>query len=546
MNDRKCARNWLLLVLTCAAGLGGRPAAAQIERPGGDVEQVTSIFPPAPRALRQQLARARKALEEQRYDEAVDRLGQLLASPQTGVDKAEQAAEQDYFLGDSNEPGTQVSLKSEAQRLLGAMPPKGRELYELKFGADARQWLESAMERQDVEELVEVTRRYFHTNAGYEATMLLGRYHLDQGQPLAAALRFQLLLTSPHATAAYDPELSVLLATCWLLAGMPDRAREALAGIKQRSPDAAIRVGGQRVAIFADERESLGWLANVMGAGFIASSVGATEWTMFRGAASRNGESAAGLPLLTPRWLVRTANHPTDESLIRQQRQVFVDQGIPTLPGLHPLAVSHMVLMRTPRRLIAVDLETGKRTWDFPWMEAPDEESLHQDRVRPLRHDQDPRVIELQQRVWDDAPYGQMSSDGRYVFLLWGLTANTGQTPVIVQPGGRIGPNTKDASRINKLVALDLKAEGKLRWIVGDEDGTDEPQLAGAFFLGAPLPLMGQLYVLAEQAGQIRLVVLDIDTGALQWSQQLAHVEMRDISVDSLRRAAGASPSFSN
>ena len=54
--------------------------------------------------------------------------------------------------------------------------------------------------------------------------MLVGRYYLDQGRPLAAALRFERLVASPVAARLYEPELSVLLATCWLLAEMPDRA----------------------------------------------------------------------------------------------------------------------------------------------------------------------------------------------------------------------------------------------------------------------------------------------------------------------------------
>ena len=53
---------------------------------------------------------------------------------------------------------------------------------------------------------------------------------------------------------------------------------------------------------------------------------------------------------------------------------------------------------------------------------------------------------------------------------------------------------------------------------------------------------MGQLYVLAEINGEIRLVVLDAETGRLQWSQQLAHVDTRDIRNDPGRRSAGASP----
>ena len=54
----------------------------------------------------------------------------------------------------------------------------------------------------------------------------------------------------------------------------------------------------------------------------------------------------------------------------------------------------------------------------------------------------------------------------------------------------------------NQLVALDLKREGDYRWMVGGETGLDEPQLAGAFFLGVPLPLFGQLYALAKSTAR--------------------------------------------
>ena len=81
---------------------------------------------------------------------------------------------------------------------------------------------------------------------------------------------------------------------------------------------------------------------------------------------------------------------------------------------------------------------------------------------------------------------------------------------------------------------------------MGDESGEEEPRLAGAFFLGAPLVMLRQLYVMAERNGEIQLVVLDADTGRLQWSQQLAHVDTATIDRDSVRRLAGASPSFAD
>src|SRR6185436_7841775 len=95
-------------------------------------------------------------------------------------------APQDFFLPSRSESGTYSSLKNEAQRLLGSMPAKGREWYELQFGAQARARMEAAVAKRDPFEMSATSRRYFHTRAGYESTLLLGRYHLDHGHPLAA------------------------------------------------------------------------------------------------------------------------------------------------------------------------------------------------------------------------------------------------------------------------------------------------------------------------------------------------------------------------
>lgn len=544
-------------------------ARGQEEQASDGAEDVMNVFLPAPRGLRQQLSRAREALEQEQYSDAVDLLGSLLASAHGGDDALlEETADQDYFLGGVDAGGTQVSLKSEAQRLLGEIPEKGRALYELKFGVDARQLLDLGLQSRDMPQLVEVTRRYFHTDAGYEATMLIGRHDLDQGRPLAAAMRFQRLARSPYASRRYDPELSVLLATSWLLADMPDRARSTLEQLASRLPDARLRMGDTTVALFdpedpallaavakppADGTEppqgldrSLHWLEQTVGTELVGRAREARQWALFRGDPARNAESPGGIPLFSARWRVQTANHPSDEELIREQWRQYRNDSVVAIPTLNPLAVGNIVLMRSPRRLLGVDLETGKRIWEFPWFEAPEESVLEEDQIRPRQQVQDPRAMELASRVWDDAPYGQMSSDGRHVFMLWGLSSSSSQPAIILRQLGIQGAQAGVTGETNRLVALDLQAQGKLRWIVGDEDGTDEPQLAGAFFLGSPLPLMGQLYVLAELQGEIRLVVLNADTGQLVWSQQLAHVDARQIMADPVRRAAGASPSFAD
>src|SRR5437762_10738215 len=154
--------------------------------PTGDVN---NVFPLAPRELRQRLARSQAAVDEERYSDAVAEIGEVLNS----------AGSDDFFLGAPGGADAQVSLKTQAMALLGAMPAKGRKLYDLQYGADAKAALETALAAGDLAQLTEVSRRYFQTKAGYEATLLLGRYQLDQGRPLAAALTLKRVADVPTA-----------------------------------------------------------------------------------------------------------------------------------------------------------------------------------------------------------------------------------------------------------------------------------------------------------------------------------------------------------
>jgi outer membrane protein assembly factor BamB len=540
---------WTVVCVLCqpdfVAGQDARKNKADVVRDAEGEAGESNLFMPAPRNLRQQLSRAAKALEEGRHSEAVDLLGQVLASPGAGGTTTEGIGDQDYFLTETDANGSRTSLKTRAQQMLGQMPEQGRELYELRFGADARQMLEQALTSRDMALLGEVTRRYFHTRAGNEASLLTGRFYLDQGKPLAAALQFERLASSDVARQQYDPELSVLLATSWFLADMPARATETLVELQARAPQSQLRIGDKDVSLFQGGADPLNWLRQLVGPVTLASSRRASDWVVFRGDPARNAESAGDLPLLTPRWKVRAANHPSDEEVIAQQREAYENQGVAALPSLQPLAVGNTVLMREPRWLMAIDLATGKRIWNFPWFDTADEPELKPtERFRPDVHMPNSFALELHARVWDDAPYGQMSSDGKQVFLLWKLPSAFEMLPARVLQFGQQMPGLSAGT--NRLVALDLQAEGKMRWIVGDEDGTDEPALAGAFFLGPPLPLQGQLYALAEMAGELKLVVLNGDTGRLEWSQQLAQVDQTAIGLNPTRRAAGASPSFSD
>src|SRR5690606_16901573 len=105
---------------------------------------------------------------------------------------------------------------------------------------------------------------------------------------------------------------------------------------------------------------------------------------------------------------------------------------------------------------------------------------------------------------------------------------------------GQIGEEIEEQG--NTLTAYDLRTEGKRIWEV---TGENHRQLAGCFFLGAPISVDGSLYVLAEFNNAIHLVQLNPETGALQRKQPLANLE-RSVRFDVGRRLAGAPPTYSN
>src|SRR5262245_37973149 len=56
-----------------------------------------------------------------------------------------------------------VSVRAEANRLIGELPPEGRESYQLQYGQIAAEKLRQALEQADPILLAEVSQRYLHT-----------------------------------------------------------------------------------------------------------------------------------------------------------------------------------------------------------------------------------------------------------------------------------------------------------------------------------------------------------------------------------------------
>lgn len=514
-----------LLVLTVVGNCFAQTGGSSMNEP---------VFVPAPRELSRPLMRAREAISNKDWKEAIEYLGAVLDHPTS----------EDYLIRDDGSSGTATSLRNEAQRLLGLVPHQQREGYEIRFGIQARQQLEAAIEKADYSKIAEITRRYFHTPSGYLATMILGHHHLDEGRPVAAAACFQRVITDPIARKEHDPEAAILLSISWLLGNQHERAENVLQELKERQRGGAIVFNGKTVQLFDDKALALPWLVQLVGDSPLINRHLVDQWVMFRGDAQRNAQSGTGFPLPYPQWEVPTLNEPDQESLAQAALDEFLLSGRAIVPSLQPLAVNDTVIMRSATHLIGVNIRTGKRTWVFPPWDH--KFFVADDELDDWQNQEQLKIDHITQRMWKDQVYGQASSDGKYVFVIDrpGFADPNSRRMIV---GGAKVDNLFGSRTYNELKAAELERQGAFKWEVGGADGIDEPKLAGAFFLGAPLPLHGTLYGLCELKGEIRLVVLDAETGSLKWSQQIASVESTGtITQNMYRRLGGASPSYAD
>ncbi|MCS7304919.1 MAG: PQQ-binding-like beta-propeller repeat protein [Thermoguttaceae bacterium] len=481
-----------------------------------DLERGMDVFMPPPREVLKNLFAAQRLLEQGRVSEAVGFLQAILTNPE------------DYFFQPDPSAPTRRSLKTEAQRLLGRMPQEARQIYELRYGPQARQLLRQAVAEGDPEKLSEISRSFYHTQAGYEATLLLGLHHLRSGRVLAGALILSRLQEDCPYSERWEPTLSLALATAWYRAKMPQQAQATLVRLRAAQGVKPLQVGGRQIAWFQREQDALGWLGQwVSSPGVGPTSREHTDYLMVRNSPSRNASSSGGRPLLNLRWRVPVADHPMLEQWIQRFQQDFNEQGIPCLSQGIPLVVGNTVLMRSLENLVAVDVQTGKRLWESP-VGAP---------LDTILAGQDPQInlggatllqMRMTQRLWLDATYSRLSSDGKMVFCIeeedsgWEHPLAPGMPPIVILRQRM--KESRSSSAGNRLVAYDIRT-GKLQWELG---GLEQQEyalpLAGTTFLGPPLPLMGQLYVLGETRNDIRLLVLEAQTGRLIWSQQLGVV----------------------
>lgn len=513
---------------------------------GGGAPPV-GLPPVAPREATSKLRRAAEAVENERLADAVVLLGDLARGDASDDD----LPPQDYLLASPDGNPSDDSLRAEVRRRIGELPSAGRELYRQRYGAAARRDLEAAIEAGDRFGLEAVRRRYFHTEAGYQASALLAMDAWGRGAAQETAILLEDVADSVSAVEQLGQDVVVLKAAARRRAGLsvsPDvGGREVIVdGRRERVPTA----DGSDVVEETSERSrasDVGEPAEVarwIDERFPPVTASSLAGTFEPGTLTGGGDDGQ-MPLSEVRYDLPTAVTPWGTRTVREAARAWAAGGRYVPPSWSPLVVGDWLLMRTSERLLGIDHRTGKRVWTYPWqspLENYDEDSLES----VAGDDGERRRRLLLQRVYNDVPYGQLSTDGRAVYMIDDLELAddpmTGRSRLRRFPGG---PSGDDGG--NVLVALELATEGKLLWrIGGDDEFTAGHPLTGAFFLGPPLAVGGELFVMAENAGDVVLACLDADDGSLRWSQTLLSIESMGVSFDPPRRASGAMVSYAD
>jgi outer membrane protein assembly factor BamB/tetratricopeptide (TPR) repeat protein len=527
-----------LLALLLSPGFGTPqpppPVDRRDEKDGKEIKPLTLPADPGTVAV---LEAAADYIEEKEWVEALRVLQKLLSH------------KEDRLLPPRGKgAGTWRSARAEALRLMANLPPEGREFYQLNYGPKADALLKAALKDNKPEELAQVAAEYLYTDAGLKALAALAARAAEAKQYDSAALYYGQLLRH-RGVDRWAPADLFQATLAFRRAG--DRERADVTGKELLS-----RVGreGLRLGKTKYDREGLAKELARMGPPPIRD-----EWPVYGGNAARSDQGIGGPPFMTRLFKQPTVETEETTRFLKQAERQLQQKTQPVLPASYPIAVVNaapgraqpLVVFRSYYGIRAVDGKAGKVVWDSPSTWGLD---------RTLARGSDARKIQAMtnwlnyyvnqnvrpQIVFENSVLGALSTDGAHVYAVEDLAvppspgARNAFQPGY-NPGLNYGAEVNDWTRHNRLQAMELATNGKLKWEVG---GRGKGDLDDTFFLSAPLPVEGKLYVLTQKDTDLRLAVLNPRDGKLLSLHKLATLS-KPLSEDPIRRTQAAHLAYS-
>lgn len=514
----------ILFLVVLAVAQEPRPANPEEDpdAPPKDASVLSQgLFLPADVELRKKIEAVPEYVKAEQWERVFKSLQPLLDTPEDALVPL-------TTKGPDGKPVTRyVSLWAEAGRLLGTLPARGLESYEVAQGGVARNMLREARANHSLELLAETGRRYLHTESGTRSAELLATHHLDRGQAVPAAFAFDRLLRS--ALADRLPEGTLFKAAlAFRLAGDDDGFKRAWKRLEEKSPD-GIRLGDRRATLDALRK----------------------DLDAFRSSGPSDGAVPSGSPELEPVWRQPLVRDETAAAWLREAANRTEARGLPLIPPAIPVIAGGRVFTRSHAGVLAADLRTGRTAWE--WRSDRSLESLAADDDGERTSHYVSQWVAgyygmAPQLLFENSVLGTLTADTRRIYAIEDLPLPP-FPPNYAGYVGKAGQGLRfnfaelldDTIYHSRLVALD-QAGGKVVWEVGGR-GRRGGALADAHFLGPPLPLDGLLYQLVEKNQEMRLVCLEPLRGELQWSQTLAYTRNRLI-LDGGRRLHALTPAL--
>ncbi len=521
-----------ILVVLGASGFAqfGPPLIAPPRELGSDLSPTRRL--PREHLTQTAFLKAESALKSGKITEGLQTLQEILDH------------DGDFFVAEDR--AAPVSLFS----LIEGQFRKHHEEYERLYGAAAQQVLNDARTQQNLLQLEELIRRFELTQAGAAGLQLLSQIEEDNGNIIQAVRSLERLALHPGTeNPRANLEAAVrLLTSC----GERSRAKDLLARhaniFKDPADQKLLDVASTRSERSSDNTPNLDWRMPYSGVSHLSKSLPAPAFT----------EVAWRSPLIDDTydfWLLdapemaKRLGDDTRGLMQSMQRRLQNESNRPAMPAAQPIAIHGLVIAPGPGSVKAFDAESGKLVWNglvidetfdylAKWSYSAGES---QDTAR-----EEMRNLFSAMRGWRDLTSNSISTDGQRVYSITGCQLVGTTSPMRMLQNTQRHPLLPQRS--NRLIAYDLKTEGKIAWPLGTHltsANTDLDDPREIFFLGAPLPVQGHLYVLGEERGQVQLYELDPETGSILWSIGLLNPD-RDLVLDDARRLSGLMPAYSD
>ena len=467
------------------------------------------------RQQRRTFERAVGQLRERNVTETLKLLQHLLDQPEDVFA---------WFDGD-RQPS---SVRRKVLRVFRKLDPSTLRTYEDLYGPEARRLLKTGRFAGSPVRDREVARRFFHTQAGFQAVDRLAARWFDRGDYARAARAWSILIAEPVHRRRVSNLLLVRAALAHHLCGHSAESEALL----RRIGDVKLRIAGRRVS-------PRPWVLNRTPRPGIAGR-------------SPEGRSRVTTPYLKPLWRVSFSSGANADigELLNQWEAQQANLFEPSAVVRSAIVVRGQVVVRDFSGIRAWELKTGAPLWVYRCRTSLAKTVGHiKERYGHVSaRSSGGARLNLQQQYAGNGTLGLLSSDGRRVYAVDAVTMTPQPTPSARGKAGSRSAVVNRPTATNRLIALSIHgASGRQRpvWWIGGGPDEREPSrpLAGHFFLGPPLPADGRLFGVTESGRQLNLVALDPQTGSLLWRQGIGFVE-RSIDRDLQRSGLPCVPLF--